>query len=177
MIFRHPRTLSVSAATLAALFALMLALDRNVVFVDGSSMLPSLRSGQLMLVDPLVYWTSGGPRRGDVIVFRRQISGADNFVVKRVIGVPGDLVQITSGKVYVNGDVLDEPYVLAPDDYTYPIGGGPLRVPVAAYFVLGDNRPSSTDSRLGWFVPAHDVMGRAEPLPALVIVRAGRFTT
>jgi signal peptidase I len=143
------------------------------MFVDGSSMLPSLQPGQLFVINRLAYPGWGiSPRRGDVIVFRRRIPGNDAFLVKRVIGVPGDEVQVVDGTVFVNGARLDEPYVRAPDDYTYPIDGGPARVPEAAYFVLGDNRPISVDSHLGWFVAADDVIGEVEPLPIDLPVRA-----
>ena len=165
------------AGVLAALVVMAVAAQHSMLLVDGSSMLPLLRPGQLVVLNPLAYRTSEGPRRGDIIVFRRQTPGPDEFVVKRLIGIPGDQVQVVAGTVFVNGDRLDEPYLLATDDYTYPIGGEPIRVPDAAYFVLGDNRPSSADSHLGWFVPARDLIGRAEPLPMVVPVRVARSTT
>ena len=107
-----------------------------------------------------------GPQRGDVVVFRRGAAGNEHLV-KRVIGLPGDLVLVYAGRVFVNGTQLDEPYVLANDDYTYPLDGGPVRVPGGEYFVLGDNRPVSADSHLGWFVPTGDMLGQAMPLPVI----------
>jgi signal peptidase I len=145
------------------------------MFVDGSSMLPSLQPGQLFIINRLAYPGWGmAPHRGDVIVFRRRIPGNDAFLVKRVIGVPGDEVQVVAGNVFVNGTRIDEPYVAATDDYSYPIDGGPTRVPDASYFVLGDNRPVSVDSHQGWFVPADDVIGEVSPLPIDVPVLALR---
>jgi signal peptidase I len=149
------------------LLGLSLALvPQAVLAVDGTSMAPSLAAGQLLLVNRAAY-TLGAPGRGEMIVFRHEGPGFnDEYVVKRVIGVPGDLVQVDTGQVFVNGIRLDEPYVLDPDDYTYPQNGGPLRVPEGAYFVLGDNRPFSADSHLGWFVSTQDLVGQAWPLPA-----------
>jgi signal peptidase I len=88
--------------------------------------------------------------------------------VKRVIGLPGDMVRIDTGRVYINGTQFDEPYVRATDDYTYPLGGGSVRVPDGAYLVLGGNRPVSADSHLGWFVPAADLVGQALLLPVVL---------
>jgi signal peptidase I len=154
------------AATLLTLLVLGTLLTRSVLFVDGSSMMPTLQPNQLLLLNRAAYlgWDRDGPRRGDVVVFRRQVAGRDHYLVKRVIGVPGDLVLIDTGRVYVNGARLDEPYVLNSDDYSYSDDGRPVRVPDRAYFVLGDNRPASTDSHLGWFVPTDDLVGQAWPL-------------
>ena len=147
-------------------------LSRNVMFVEGRSMLPSLRPGQLVLVNRLAYseWRGIGPRRGDIVVFRHQAPGYSEYLIKRVIGVAGDLVQIQTGQVVVNGQHLDEPYVLATDDYTYPMTGEGIRVPEDVYFVLGDNRPASADSHLGWMVSAKDLVGGAFTLPVGVPV-------
>jgi signal peptidase I len=143
----------------------------GVMFVKGSSMAPLLRPGQLVVLNRAAYRTpdQAGPRRGDIVIFQRSADGDVEYLVKRVIGLPGELVRVDAGRVFVNGRPLDEPYVLATDDYTYPLQGGPVRVPDGAYFVLGDNRPQSTDSHLGWFVPAQDLVGQAWPLPLAVL--------
>ena len=87
-------------------------------------------------------------------------------MVKPLIGLPGDDVSVDTGRVSVNGTVLDEPYVKFVDDYTYPPDGIPRRVPEDAYFVLGDNRRVSSDSHLGWYVPSENLVGLAMwPLP------------
>ena len=133
-------------------------------------MLPSLRPGQLVLVNRLAYsdWQSTAPRRGDIVVFHHRAPGYSDYLIKRVIGVAGDLVQIQAGQVVVNGERLEEPYVVATDDYTYPTTGDGIRVPEDAYFVLGDNRPASADSHLGWMVSANDLVGGAFTLPLSV---------
>jgi signal peptidase I len=107
----------------------------------------------------------GQPHQGDVIVFRNRATGEEATLVKRVIGAPGDSVAIEAGRVYLNGRLLDEPYVFDSDDYTYPSNGLAVRVPPNAYFVLGDNRPISADSHLGWLVSSDEVIGKAVALP------------
>jgi signal peptidase I len=158
-------------AVLGMLGLSLAVVPQAVLAVDGTSMAPSLASGQLLLVNRAAYML-GAPGRGDVIVFRHEGPGFnDEYVVKRVIGLPGDLVQVDTGQVFVNGTRLQESYVNDPDDYTYPQDGGPLRVPEGAYFVLGDNRPFSADSHLGWFVTRQDLVGQAWPLPATLPAR------
>jgi signal peptidase I len=162
-----------SAIGLAAAFALFwlgLALRNEVIAVKGVSMEPMLQPGQLIVLNRSVYHNTdgGGPHRGDVVVFRHMEPGYDEYLVKRVIGLPGEFVRVVAGQVFINDTPLDEPYVRAADDYSYPLEGGPTRVPEGAYFVLGDNRPESADSHLGWFVRATDLLGQAWPLPMVL---------
>lgn len=157
----------------AALLALVLIAGRvtsSVMFVHGASMEPLLHPGQMLLLNRGAYASSdhAGPRRGEIVVFHRVAPGEDETMVKRVIGLPGDFVMVKAGQVFIDGTPLDEPYVKATDDYSYPLDGQPARVPDGQYFVLGDNRPVSFDSHLGWFVPARDVLGQAWPLPLAI---------
>ena len=122
-------------------------------------MLPSLQPGQLLLVNRTAFWF-GGPHRGDLVVFRAPTGPARDFV-KRVVGLPGDSVLVDSGRVEVNGQALDEPYIRFQASYSYPANGQEVVVPPGQYFVLGDNRPNSRDSHFGWFVPAANLVGRA----------------
>ena len=161
----------VSGVGFAGLLWLSVLVRNDVIVVKGMSMEPLLRPGQLLVLNRTAYRTLDleGPRRGDVVVFRHVERGYNNeYLVKRVIGLPGELVQVDAGRVFINGTQLNEPYVLAADDYSYPLQGGPARVPEDAYFVLGDNRPASADSHLGWFVRATDLLGQAWPLPLLL---------
>jgi signal peptidase I len=133
--------------------------------VDGPSMLPTLESGQYLWVNKAAYlsvdgrFVLGGPQRGDIAVLRPPNDDID--LIKRVIGLPGDRVRIERGVVYVNDQPLDEPYIRFAARYTYPPNGESVIVPDGQYFVLGDNRPNSRDSHLGWFVPTENLVGRA----------------
>jgi signal peptidase I len=102
----------------------------------------------------------GGPQRGEVVVFRAPPE-PDTDYIKRVIGLPGESILIQHGRVYVNGQALEEPYIRFPADYVFPGNGEPVTIPAGTYFVLGDNRPDSFDSHTGWVVPASNLIGRA----------------
>lgn len=124
--------------------------------VDGPSMTPTLLTGQYILVNKSVYFTHG-PQRGDVIVFEFP-SDHSRDLVKRVIGVPGDtVITNTDGTVTVDGVTLNEPYVndhINDSTQTWKVGPG-------QYFVMGDNRGDSYDSRDWGLLPAKDVIGEA----------------
>lgn len=126
--------------------------------VDGPSMLPTLEHGQRLLVDRLTYRFQP-PQRGDVVVFRYPANPREHFI-KRIIGVPGDEVRIASGTVYLNGVALQESYL---NGRMLPRSFGPIVVTEDTYFVLGDNRNNSEDSRdrrVG-LVPKKNLIGRA----------------
>ncbi len=124
------------------------------VRVDGSSMLPTLKNGEYVLVNRLAYRFGRMPEYGDIIVFSSPVSDQD--LIKRVIGLPGDQVQISNGQVYVNGQVLVEPYIAEP-----PIYQGQWSVPADKLFVLGDNRNDSSDSHAWGWLPIENVIGKA----------------
>jgi signal peptidase I len=125
--------------------------------VEGSSMEPSLHNRERLLVNKLVY-RFRKPEYGDVVVFRYPANPKRRFI-KRVIGVPGDEVEVRDGFVIVNGMTLDEDYTM---DLTYGYFG-PKTVPDGHYFVLGDNRNNSDDSRYPdvGFVPMANIVGKA----------------
>jgi signal peptidase I len=160
-------------------------------YIPSESMEPTLNVGDRVLVNKVVYHLHP-PRRGDVIVFadpdpgpqphRSPVSAFWHWLteglgvatspekdfIKRVIGLPGDLVECKAGGVYINGQRLDEPYITVEDDRSC----GPVRVPPNMLFVLGDNRLNSRDSRYGLgvhpdpnsqigFIPYDKVIGRA----------------
>ncbi|KPJ94193.1 MAG: hypothetical protein AMJ53_05785 [Gammaproteobacteria bacterium SG8_11] len=124
------------------------------VRVDGFSMVPTLQDGEYVLVNRLAY-RNDLPVRGDIIVFSSPQS-PDLDLIKRVIGLPGDNVKIFDGKVEVNGQVLDEPYIAAA-----PIYNGEWNVPGGNLFVLGDNRNDSSDSHAWGLLPVENVIGKA----------------
>ncbi len=123
---------------------------------EGASMLDTLQPGQYLWIDTLAYTRSEGPRRGEIIVFQGP-GNADRAFIKRVIGLPGDEIRISRGTVSVNGQELVEPAFIRRATYNTPS----TRLPAGQYFVLGDNRPNSADSHLGWTVPAQDILGKA----------------
>lgn len=122
--------------------------------VDGYSMEPSLHSGEFVLVNKLAY-RLGSPKQGDVIVFRFPLDPSQEYI-KRVIGLPGDMVKVENGKVYVNGQALIEPYIAAKPNYI-----AERQVPENSLFVLGDNRNNSSDSHSWGAVPMENVIGKA----------------
>lgn len=120
--------------------------------IPSDSMVPTLRPGDHIVVVP--YTRGATPEPGDVVVFRH----ADEVMVKRVIATPGDLVESHLGRVSISGHTLAEPY-LSEQDSTTTID--PQIVPAGCYFVLGDNRVVSLDSRSWGVLPASDIIGRA----------------
>lgn len=141
-------------------------------FVDGPSMQPGLHTGELVVVNLLTYDFSS-PQRGDVIVFHPPDDPGQQYV-KRIIGLPGDTITITANAVIVDGKKLNEPYIhsLAPGEAESPVVISNLKLGAGQYFVLGDNRDNSRDSR---FFPSpvtrQMIIGKAEvvawPLNAL----------
>ena len=135
--------------------------------VEGPSMQPTLSSGEFLWVNKAAYfeWNGdyvfGGPQRGDIAVLRSPDTVEDYDLIKRIIGLPGDRLRIERGKVYINDQLLDEPYIRFQASYSYPPDGQEIVVPEGQYFVLGDNRPNSRDSHFGWFVPSTYLIGRA----------------
>ena len=120
-----------------------------------SSMEPSFYEGQRLLVNKAVYLIDD-PERGDVLIFNAP-NGRNGDYIKRIIGLPGDTVEIKEGAVYVNGAKLDEPYIMSNPGYTLK----EEKIPPDMYFVLGDNRNNSDDSHHGWLVPHENIIGKA----------------
>ena len=125
------------------------------VRVDGPSMEPSYYHNNRVVVLKVAY-LFGDIQRGDVIVFPAPPNPDEDYI-KRVIGLPGDEVMVSDGKVYVNGETLEEPYINAP-----PINSmRPVSVPEDMVFVMGDNRNVSSDSRSWGPLPIEDIIGKA----------------
>ncbi|MFH1445904.1 MAG: signal peptidase I [Chloroflexota bacterium] len=140
------------------LLALVLFLGINAissrVVVENISMKPTLQPGELLLVNKLAY-KLGSPDHGDIIVFHYQGNPNEDYI-KRLIGLPGDVVHVSEGVVYVNNFALNEPYIAAPPSYE-----NTWTVPDGQFFVLGDNRNNSSDSHQWGFVLMEDVVGEA----------------
>ena len=137
----------------------------ETVLIPSASMEPTLKIGDRMLVDHRNS-LHGRWRRGDIITFHPPESWQDpdqDLLVKRIIGLPGETVDIYQGKVYINGKELQENYLQAPMDPDDPIQ---LSLVPGQYFVMGDNRNNSDDSRDHGPVPEQDIRGRAVRLLA-----------
>lgn len=135
------------------LFAAINAVSARIR-VDGSSMEPTLHSGEFVIVNKLTY-KLGQPEIGDVVVFHYPRDPEQEYI-KRVIGLSGDQVLVTDGKVYINGQILEEDYINSPPAYQ-----ATWEVPEDSLFVLGDNRNNSADSHSWGPVPLNYVVGKA----------------
>ncbi len=129
----------------------------TLFIVDGKSMEPNLHSGEYILVNRWQY-NFGKPERGDVVVLKFPGDPEHKKYIKRVIGLPGEKVEIWNGTVYINGQILKESYLPA-DTMTLPNLNRQLRD--EDYFLLGDNRPNSSDSRLWGICPKRNLIGKA----------------
>jgi signal peptidase I len=142
------------------LWALVLALILRyfvvqAFWIPSGSMIPTLVPGDRVLVSKFWYHFQP-PKRGQIVVFKYPLDPKRDFI-KRVIGLPGEVVSMEEGVVYIDGEPLAEPYVKNHDSFNMK----PVKVPENAYFVMGDNRPNSQDSRFWGFVPKENLIGPA----------------
>ncbi len=129
------------------------------VKVEGTSMMPGLTDQERIFINKYTYQLGADAiEREDLVVFHYPYDPSQSYI-KRVIGLPGDTVEIDDGTVYVNGHKLDEPYV--PEEYRDHVGLQKESVPPGKYFVLGDHRSSSNDSRVWGFVDRKAIYGKA----------------
>lgn len=134
------------------------------VVVEGTSMLPQLHDGERLLVNKLIYYkiqsiSWGHIDRGDIVVFWFP-NDPDKSYVKRVIGMPGETVELRNGKVYINNIELNEDYLDTEHNQSLP-SWPPKKVEDHHYFVMGDNRDNSSDSRYWGLVPEKYIYGKA----------------
>jgi len=122
--------------------------------VRGSSMEPSLHDGQYLIISKLAYWFQT-PDRGEVIVFHPPTHPYEDYI-KRVIGLPGETVEIRSGQISINGVQLKEPYIASLGSYS-----GEWVLKNEEYFVLGDNRRNSSDSHTWGVLPRDHIVGKS----------------
>jgi signal peptidase I len=131
-------------------------------WIPSGSMEPTLQINDRILAYKIFYGLKY-VKHGHIIVFKYPLNPRKDFI-KRVIGLPKDTVKVRNKKVYVNGELLNEPYVVHRDPWEsgFPRDEyGPVQVPEDSLFVMGDNRDSSDDSRYWGFVPADNIVGRA----------------
>ncbi len=131
--------------------------------IPSESMLPTIKIGDRLIIDKIFYEIKGSKdvQRGDIVVFDPPPAARSNDgipFIKRVIGLPGETVSVKKGTVYINGEPLNEPYILEE-----PAGDfKPYTVPGEMLFVMGDNRNRSNDSRYWGPVPLQNIIGKAE---------------
>jgi signal peptidase I len=153
---RPPLWREIAETLLLALvaFALLRLVVQNYR-VEGSSMEPTLHQGQFLVVNKLAYHL-GSLQRGDIVVFRYPHDPNRSFI-KRVIGLPGDQLEIVDGELRIDGSPLVEPYIDQQSLYPYP----PTTIEADQVFVLGDNRNNSSDSRRWGGLPVSHIIGKA----------------
>ncbi len=164
---RAIRSLVEFVVVLAIAFALVFGFVKPVVadsfYVDSGSMEPTLHgckgcNNDRVLVNKLAYGLSD-VERGDIVLFDSPLVVGD-VLIKRVVGLPGDTLEIRNGKLYLNGEPQKEPYLHPDARYSPPFG--PVTVPEGHFFAMGDNRTGSTDSRSYGPVPEENLIGEAE---------------
>ena len=121
--------------------------------VRGSSMNPTLQDGQYLVVSKLAYWLYP-PERGDIIVFRPPNNLSEDYI-KRIVGLPGEQVEIRGGEIWIDGGLLEEPYIANPASYS-----SAWNLREEEYFVLGDNRSNSNDSHTWGKLPRENIVGK-----------------
>ncbi len=142
----------VPAVIIAMIINLFLAQATQVL---GQSMEPNLHTAQRVVVEKVTYRLFHGPRRGDVVVI--DLPGQSDMLIKRVVGLPGETIEVRGGEVYIEGQRLEEPWAVKLGGSSY----GPQTIPPLHVFVLGDNRGASNDSRNFGPVPIDSIVGRA----------------
>lgn len=129
-------------------------------YIPSGSMLPTLEINDRLVIDKVSYRFKT-PNRGDIVVFHPPAAAGAQFsreaFIKRVIGLPGEVIEVKDGQVYADGVALSEPYIEAPPDYVW----GPKTVPQDSYLMLGDNRNNSDDGHVWGFLPSDRIIGRA----------------
>lgn len=147
------------ALTLALFIRTYIAEPR---FIPSDSMVPTLHTGDRLVVEKVSYHFHP-PHFGDIVVFQppkelqRRGYTKDQAFIKRIIGQPGETVAVSKGKVYLNGQPIEENYIAEPPILPFPT----VQIPPNQFFVMGDNRNDSNDSRYWGFLPTENIIGRA----------------
>ncbi len=124
-------------------------------YVFSGSMIPTMQIGDRLVVDKVTFHFRK-PHRGEIVLFKSPYKDGKEFV-KRLVGLGGETVELRKGVVYINGKEQNFPGIDVQRDYSY---FGPEKIPTGSYFMLGDNRSNSADSRIWGFVPQGDLIGR-----------------
>ncbi|MEA5571040.1 signal peptidase I [Calothrix sp. UHCC 0171] len=157
---RENITLVAIALFLAFLIRTFIAEPR---YIPSPSMVPTLYEGDRLVVEKISYHFNQ-PHFGDIVVFtpplelqRQRKIDKDQAFIKRIIATPGETISIQEGRVYRNGQAIQENYIAEPPNQAFP----EIKVPPNEFFVMGDNRNNSYDSRYWGFVPSENIIGRA----------------
>jgi len=151
--------LSRSAIIFLVVLATVVVVFGSPVLVRGESMMPNFSTGEVVVIERLTYWW-GSIKRGDVVAAKFPADPNRTRLIKRVVGLPGETVRTENGSIFINGVLLEEPYRVMTGVTPYTeielitLGKG-------EYFLVGDNRPASSDSRLWGPVLRQDILGRA----------------
>lgn len=127
----------------------------GVFWIPSESMLPTLKIYDRLIVNKYIYHFKD-PKRFQVVVFKYPLNTKNDFI-KRIIGLPGEKLEIKSGEIYINDQLVEETHSMNRDYANF----GPIEIPEDKYFVMGDNRPNSADSRFWGFVPRENFHGPA----------------
>lgn len=148
---------TVEAIVTALIIALILrayVVQTSLVF--SGSMIPTMMIGDRLVVNKVVFHYRT-PNRGEIVLFKSPYKDGKEFV-KRLVGLPGETIEVKRGVIYINGRETDFPGVNIQADYDY---FGPVTIPADSYFMMGDNRGNSADSRTWGFAPRKDLIGKA----------------
>lgn len=132
--------------------------------IPSGSMIPSIVIGDRLLADKIVY-RFRAPERGEIVIFKNPLDESKVPLIKRVIGLPGDKLEIRNRELFINGQKIDESGYVYYETFDERLGPrdnlGPITIPKSRYFMMGDNRDNSNDSRYWGFVPEENLVGRA----------------
>lgn len=155
-VVKETLTIIVTALVIAFLLKNFI-IDTRVV--PTLSMFPTVYAGDRVIISKLSYWGESTPERGDIVVFKPPAElGSDDDLLKRIIGLPGESLEIKEGLVFIDGQALPEDYLHEAPNYIF----GPVEIPAGHYFMMGDNRNQSVDSH-AWkepFIPQEALIGK-----------------
>lgn len=164
-----------SARSASILALIIVTLIIQTFKIPTGSMIPTLNIGNHLMVNKFIYYFKK-PKRGDIIVFVYPVNPKKDFI-KRLVGLPGETIEVKDGSVFINGEELRAPQTIAERHYYNEgmYGEGLIKIPDNTYFVMGDNTRNSKDSRFWGFVPKKNLLGKAFfvywPLTKMRIIR------